>query len=241
MFCVVAPNKKLTRFIRMRLSAVGKSPREASIEATGNPEAIRNILRGKSFNPRSDTLAKLAKVLGVAPEELMRAALPGSGAFEIAPLSRTQDQGILVLGEVAAGVWREVPIDNGQEGVALPILPDPRHPAERQFGVVVRGESINKVAKDGDYLICLAPDDDVRHSIKDGDLVVLERIRPDGLREVTVKRVRHAFDGWEFWSESTDPRYSGAINLNEDLSQDGDGIEVRIIGIVLWTVGYLGR
>ncbi|WP_339760770.1 helix-turn-helix domain-containing protein [uncultured Hoeflea sp.] len=56
--------------IKQRLSALGMTMREASIKATGSAETIRAIVNGKSQNPRVDTLAKIAEVLGTSPEWL---------------------------------------------------------------------------------------------------------------------------------------------------------------------------
>lgn len=57
--------------IQHRLEVVRKSAHAASIEATGSPSAIPNIINGRSQNPRIDTLTKLAPVLRTTPEWLM--------------------------------------------------------------------------------------------------------------------------------------------------------------------------
>lgn len=43
----------------------GISMRAASIEALGEPETIRNIVRGKSNDPRATTLLRLSDYFGV--------------------------------------------------------------------------------------------------------------------------------------------------------------------------------
>ena len=46
--------------IQNRLNELGKSARRASIDGGLTSDAIRNILRGKSTNPRRDTLEGIA-------------------------------------------------------------------------------------------------------------------------------------------------------------------------------------
>ena len=235
---------KLADFIEERLQIVEKTPRAASIEATGNPDTIRNIQRGKSANPRSDTLHKLAPVLGVTPEAMMAAALQDLEGVVSVNLSKTDplEGGLKVSGYVAAGVWLDLDQAEGADDVVLPITPDPRFPKDRQFAVRVQGNSINKIASDGQYLLCLGVDysEDGQPLVETGDLAVIERIRSDGLREATVKRVRLTDDGWELHPESTESRHSGVLRLDEGLFHDEEGFEVRVIGKVLWAFGYLG-
>lgn len=57
--------------IQQRLDALGLSEREASLLATGSDATIRMIRIGKSRNPRSDTMAKLAEVLRTTPQWLL--------------------------------------------------------------------------------------------------------------------------------------------------------------------------
>jgi transcriptional regulator with XRE-family HTH domain len=49
--------------IQVRLDQLGFTARAASIKAGLKPDAIRNIVRGKSQNPRGDTLRSLAQAL----------------------------------------------------------------------------------------------------------------------------------------------------------------------------------
>ncbi|MCZ6845586.1 MAG: hypothetical protein O7F69_06760 [Alphaproteobacteria bacterium] len=63
-------NQGLIDRISQRLAAVGLKPRTASLRAGLGADAIRSIQRGKSQYPRTDTLAKLAPVLGTTLEYL---------------------------------------------------------------------------------------------------------------------------------------------------------------------------
>lgn len=60
----------LLRRIQERLETLGLSPRAVSLTVSGNPDTVRNILRGKSASPRVDTLEKLALVLKTTPQWL---------------------------------------------------------------------------------------------------------------------------------------------------------------------------
>lgn len=59
----------MKRRVEERLAAVRKTPRAASIEATGNADAIRRLLRGHV--PNADRLAKIAAVLRTTPDYLL--------------------------------------------------------------------------------------------------------------------------------------------------------------------------
>jgi len=60
--------------LRDLLDKRGVTPRALSLAIGGNPYIVRDILNGKSANPRSDTIAKMAAELGVGLDEL----LPGA-------------------------------------------------------------------------------------------------------------------------------------------------------------------
>ena len=57
--------------IRARLKELKKSARRASIDGGLTPDAIRNVLRNKSRNPRRDTLAGIARGLECRQEDLL--------------------------------------------------------------------------------------------------------------------------------------------------------------------------
>lgn len=63
-------NEALKTRIETRLQQLGKSARGASLEVSTNPDLIRNILTGKSDQPRIDTVAKIAQALETSAEWL---------------------------------------------------------------------------------------------------------------------------------------------------------------------------
>lgn len=164
-----------------------------------------------------------------------------AGHGENGAVSRTSETGIVnitttpglrVLGEVAAGVWLEVdPISQYDEPLfEVPVPEDSRFPKGAVYGLLVRGTSLNKIADDGDILVCLDRAS-AGFDIADDDLVIVERVRAqDGLREVSAKRARR-INGHklELWPESTDPRFQDPIST----SVVGDD-HIRIIARVEW-------
>lgn len=115
----------------------------------------------------------------------------------------------------------------------LPVALDMRYPAEAQYGLIVRGSSINRFAASGDVLVCL----DLGMTgiqIADDDMVVVERIRQQaGIREVTAKRVKFIENGMELWPDSDDPHFQQPlIVLKGEDHTDDDGI--RLIARVEW-------
>ena len=65
----------MTDFNRDRLRELlekrGMTPRSLSLAVGGNPYLVRDILNGKSANPRADTVAKLANVLRAPLAEIV--------------------------------------------------------------------------------------------------------------------------------------------------------------------------
>lgn len=150
----------------------GVSPRAASLQATGDPDTIRNIMRGKSLHPRIDTLQALANYFCV-PVTFF------SSAREQHPRERMllPAKGLQVMGKIEKGVWIEA--DKIAPSGHLPILADPRWPASKQVAYAI-GEH--------EYVtVLLTPEDyDASHTLvikrlmTAHDIVELSLARPDG-------------------------------------------------------------
>lgn len=154
--------------------------------------------------------------------------LASGGEVSVNPNPLPSVRYIRVVGEVAAGLWREVTYSDF-EHFDLPIVADPRWPAEALSALVVRGQSINRKANDGDFVLIL----DIHHaprSFREDDWVVVERREGDKV-ETTVKRVgRNGDGGWLLLPDSTDPRWQEPIHLVENGNED---VEVRVVAFVL--------
>lgn len=194
--------------------------------ARGIREPYHNVnkwLRGNVDKPRGDAMSRIASYLKVSEQWLVY----GRDDDPIpAPI-----EGLPVLGIVAAGNWLEVDAHDEHRPIeTVPVVPDPRYPRDATYGLFVAGTSINRIASEGDILICT----DMRKTgaePEDGDLVIVERQKAGGaLREVTAKRVRFFADRTELWPESDDPRWQRPIVFNGS-GEDSDE-EIHIIAIV---------
>lgn len=230
----------LTR-IQARLDALKLSERGAAEKAGLSAAAIRNIREGKSVSPRLQTLRSLAPVLETTPEWLAFGVDPAVTRAMAETAERTPAY-LPVVSEVAAGRWLEAddnvdvpPYD------PVPIHPDPRWPSQDQYGLLVRGTSLNRVALDGDILACV---DAVaaRYRPRENDLVVVEMRRNAGLlRQRTAKRYMRLKTHIELWPDSDDPKWQKPIiipqmteGLESALEDEEGTITVRIEALVTW-------
>lgn len=134
-----------------------------------------------------------------------------------------------VLGDVAAGVWVE---QNGYDEPHefVPVVADSRFSGMKQFALKVRGESMNVLIRDGEFVICVDAIDLGRAPRKD-DIVVVTRTRSAGhLRETTLKQVEVNRGKVELWPRSTDKKYQLPLILNDG---DEDGVDVEITAYVI--------
>lgn len=140
--------------------------------------------------------------------------------------------GVKVTGKVAANTWMSVDeMDFGFDDVEyLPSLGG--FPVEWQYGLRVSGQCLNRIAREGDALICL----NLALSgveTKDGDLVIVERRRYSGqMVERTAKRLRKTTAGFELWPESDHPDHQRPIVL----SAGEDSEEIQIIAKVIFII-----
>lgn len=228
--------KDVYQRIEKRLKAVGLKESAAATQAGLSDSAIRNMRRAVEAEKwdagvSSRTIQLLAPVLkttaswlldGIEPEEIE----PTSNLnLSIAPIGYVK-----VTGRVAANSWMSVDeMDFGYEDTEM-VPSIGGYPAEWQFGLIVTGNCLNKIAQDGDRLVCL----DIIKSGADilpDDLVIVERSRFEGqMIERTAKRVRKTADGYELWPESNDPAHQEPIKLHSAT----ETADIRIIGKVLW-------
>lgn len=169
--------------IQQRLVALGLTERAASIAATGNDATIRMIRTGRSGNPRSDTIAKLARVLEVS-EQWLLTGHDNAGDGRPAPNARVADvppptatnlpKDVPVLGTAAGGE-----LGNGAFQLSTDVVDYVRRPAgligaRDAYALYVEGESMSprfepgdlvfvhphRKALVGDYIVIQEPDTD---------------------------------------------------------------------------------
>ena len=136
-----------------------------------------------------EEVATIASLLGAKPPLL-----------DVASFAKVR-----VIGEVQAGLWKEADHDGFQPfDILFGGLGD-MSLAEHYFGLVVRGDSINRTAPDGSIAVCL-PIERAPRQYRDGDWVVVERHRGD-LTEQTIKRVGKIDGKVMLIPDSHDPRF----------------------------------
>lgn len=210
--------------IQSRLTKTGKTPQTASKEARLGPDALRDLIRKPDVLPRIDTLYALAPVLDTTPEWLAFGVGSSDGSGT--------PGGVAVIGEVAAGLWfdTEGGVDRpNYEQYPLPA--DQRYPPVAQYGLIVRGNSINRVAREGEVLHCLDVGITGIEPVN-GDLVIVERRRAQGgQKEVTAKVVRRKGPLIELAPDSDDPRWSEPLVLDPRNAPEDE--EIAIVAIVI--------
>lgn len=134
---------------------------------------------------------------------------------------------LTVVGEVAGGYWKQMNFADFEEREVSYLL-DQKWPPKAIYGLIVRGESINRQARNGDIVVVIGLEHAPRE-FRDGDWVVVERRRAGDLVETTVKQARREETGWQLVPDSDDPRFQDVITLSDDDQTE----EVRVVGLVL--------
>ena len=139
----------------------------------------------------------------------------------------SSNSGLWVVGEVAAGSWREAAAM--LKPYPLPVTPHPQYPAAAQRLYRITGNSVNREVRDGEYVHCVElHTGDVRPV--SGDLVVVRRVT-HGLAEYTAKRFLRIDGKSILRPESDDPEFQEDIVLDEDAAAE---ITITDIVIAKW-------
>lgn len=196
-----------------------KLTQEQLANAVGKTRGAVAQWESGEVRPRHSTLVAISKATGKSLAWLE------SGLGE-------ETSGLLVVGEVAAGTWKEGSVTFKPYG--QPVAPHPDYPAHAQRLYRVSGTSLNRIVQDGEYLH--AVDLHAAHlKAEDGDLVIVRRME-HGLTEYTAKTLVRENGNWLLRPESTDPQWS------DDIPLDGhDGIEIAVTDIVIARWSPLGR
>lgn len=152
------------------------------------------------------------------------------GVDETAPDSqREQPDRLLVGGAVAAGVWREQAevFDSFEIETPAPFKESQR------FGYVVEGNSMDLCYEPGTVLDCISIYTNGVEPLT-GDHVIVERVKPDGLRELTVKEFAEREGKFYLVPRSSRPEFYSEIEIGTPSidAMDFDG-EVRVIAFVV--------
>ncbi|SNY91969.1 SOS-response transcriptional repressor LexA (RecA-mediated autopeptidase) [Cohaesibacter sp. ES.047] len=227
--------------IQNRMAELGLNPSSAGARVGKSRELIRNVLRGQSNTPSAINLKLIAQALETSSEWLLEGKGQPNATDQLPEQTgnvspSTQRLGrIPIRGEVAAGLWREhddLAQDLDEPPQYAPTVSNDRYPSDHQFALVVRGESLNKIAPDGSTLHCVELINGGAWDVKDGELVIVQRSKFQGaMIETTAKRVRKNGD-FELWPESTHPDFQEPLRIQNRLEQGTDE-EVRILAKVI--------
>jgi SOS-response transcriptional repressor LexA len=203
----------------------GWSQAELSRRSGVSLARIKQYCQGRIENPRGSTMEDLAHALGVTEQHLRYgAALPTQtgSTLDKSPVAVTE---VEVVGEVRAGSWVEAQEHDAYPRFTIPVV----SPAPGSFALLVVGPSMDLAGYlEGDFVV-VEPLGRDNPSPINGDHVVAERIRVDGLREVTCKEYVTSPDNPpQLWPRSSDPRYQSPLVLDDD----ADTATIRVLGIV---------
>lgn len=217
--------KAFARFMEIHKGKL--SGRALSVRAGRSSSAASQFLQGNASSLRADTQRDFVR----AAAEILERPVTMAEMFGEQQAPQVIAGAIPTRGEVAAGHWLDIDVElDPQDFEQFPIAAHPGYPFEAQFGLIVRGTSINRIAASGTVLHCLdlamtgiEPEQD--------HLVIAERRRQQaGLKEVTAKRLGRKGKVTVLSPDSTDPKWK-PIELDSRKARDGE--EVAIVALVI--------
>lgn len=143
---------------------------------------------------------------------------------------------VMVVGAVQAGVFREAlqwPEDDWKSAPVSALNAWKHLP---QFGLDVRGPSMNRIYPDGSTVICVNWwDAGLENGQLSGKRVVVLRRDPDGGGvEATVKEIHiDEFGVFWLWPKSTDPNYQTPWRVESLTPKSDDNDDIRIAALVI--------
>lgn len=214
----------MRHWIEDRLDEVGKTKADLQRALGLNSPRVADIIRGRR-RVQVDEVIPLAALLGLTEAAVLR-KINHNQELQPATLGA-----IIVRGSCEAGMWRDAIEWPESEWYPAPVAGNPAFPKARQFGLEVRGPSMNLVFPPGSILVCV-PVEDYPHSITPGRRVIAIRRSISGV-EATVKELRQDASGaYWLWPRSDDPRFQEPwpIKPPADMTQDD---EIRLLAVVV--------
>lgn len=189
--------------LRRRMKAAGYNQKSLARVAQLNETAVRDILKGRSKNPRADTLEALGRILGCTID-----ALRGGSGIAVSELGK-----INVIGKVQAGEWVEAFEWPPSDWYAISTPSEDRFAGVSRFGLEIFGPSMNLFYAERDVIICVRFGD-IGRTPQSGERVVVQRTNSQGEIEATVKEfvVDEQSRIW-LWPRSTHPEFQQPYRL----------------------------
>lgn len=197
--------RELLQRIDQRMATLKLNDKTAAQMAGVGVDWIRDIRR-RGHVPKADKLAALANVLGVPTSYLLDAVNVQPSQAQLQPMLTLST--IHVMGDVQAGVWREAVQWAPVDWFTITVPADSRFPGVERFGLLVRGDSMDKVYPDGTIVIVVRYSDIGRGPFPGERVVVMRRSATGSEFEATLKEyLRDARGRHLFWPRSNDPDY----------------------------------
>jgi len=197
--------EELLKRIAERLKAANLSERKALMKSGAGMDFVRDIRR-RGHNPRVDKLSKLARTLETPLSYFTDAVVGEAEQGDLQPslmLSRVN-----VIGAVQGGAWVEAIEWDPGEWWDVTIPADDRFPGINRFGLLVRGDSMDRLYPDGTIVIVVRFNDLGRTPEAGEKVVVLHRSEDGGEFEATIKEYQVDAQGRRLlWPRSSDPNF----------------------------------
>lgn len=206
----------------------GLKPFPWSKKAGTADNTLRNFLNGKSDTLTATTYQRLAEAAGVPVSELL-----GENKNLVNDSKLSQPGGVFLKarGAVEAGVWEEAIEWPEEDWFTFLAEEDDLYQLNDRFGLVVRGQSMNKIYPAGTVLDCVKIEG-VPHPLESGDHVIVYR-EHEGKYEATVKEIEFKETGVILWPRSTNPDFSPLIIKNVDSPNRVDSTIIRVSALVI--------
>lgn len=175
----------------------------------------------------ADAAKKYGRAFKVLPGWLL--GLDNVGQSRSAP--PVLEDRLIVNGSVEAGAWRASEHWDDERTFVIEGMPSPI-PGAKRFGVMVVGNSMNEFYEEGTVLDCVSVFGDKTAKPETGDHVIVENVRPDGLRELTVKEYREENGRYWLVPRSTSPSFQPVEYAGPDPEHTNDS-GAHVIAFVL--------
>lgn len=213
------------RLRQARIEA-GYGSAQDAVDAFGwNAPAYRHHENGtRRFGP--DAARRYGRAFKVRPGWLL-----GLEHVAKSPAAEQDDDWLVVNGSVEAGAWRSSEHWNDERAFVIEGMPSPI-PGAQRFGLLVVGNSMDEFYAPGSVLDCVSI---FKGGVppQSGDHVIVERTRPDGLRELTVKEYQEEHGRFVLVPRSTKSGFHPIEYPGPDAEQLPDAEQVQVIGFVL--------
>lgn len=205
------------------LKEKGKSKTGLAKALGVNKNRITEMIKG-TRDIGGDEVRPLARYLEW-PEQTILDFIEGG------PLRKVRLGYIMVRGAVEAGAFGTAMEWEQADWRTAPVSADARFPEAKQFGLEVRGPSMNKIYPEGSVVVCVKIIDFTEPVIPP-KRVIVQRRTPDGV-EATIKELELGDSGdlW-LWPRSTHPDFQQPWKMPKPDEYDASD-DLEIVAVVV--------